>query len=197
VPIAKRRAEHRDDILDADPAEIVALLLDAGGPPAAELNDRRQRRLAAAAYDPPIQLGERPAPDPTPMPEHVAMLVGLAARSGAVGSGRAGSGMLHGSGVGTGTARGRACVIDTDEGIADLRPGDILVATTTLSAHNPLFPIVTGLATAEGGLFSHPALLAREFAIPAVVGVPDLLDHVHHGDTIEVDAPAGQVRVIK
>jgi len=53
------------------------------------------------------------------------------------------------------------------------------------------------VATAEGGPFSHSAILAREFDLPAVVGVAGLLEDVHHGDTVEVDAGAGEVRVIR
>ncbi|MGZ8763270.1 MAG: PEP-utilizing enzyme [Acidimicrobiia bacterium] len=53
-----------------------------------------------------------------------------------------------------------------------------------------------GAATREDGGFSHTAILAREFGIPAVVGVADLLEAVSTGDLVEIDADRGLVRVI-
>ena len=73
----------------------------------------------------------------------------------------------------------------------------MIVATMTTAGHNALFPMAVAVATAEGGPFSHSAILAREFDLPAVVGVAGLLEDVHHGDTVEVDAGAGEVRVIR
>ena len=56
--------------------------------------------------------------------------------------------------------------------------------------------MLAGVATEEGGLFSHTALLARELGIPAVVGAPGLLSSISDGDLVEVDPVAGIVRVI-
>jgi phosphohistidine swiveling domain-containing protein len=81
--------------------------------------------------------------------------------------------------------------------MADLRPGDVIVATMTTAGHNAVFPLACGVATAEGGLFSHAAILAREFGLPAVLGVAGLLDEVHHGDLVEVDPATGEVRLIE
>ena len=75
--------------------------------------------------------------------------------------------------------------------------GDVIVAFVTHSGHSPVFPIAGAVATQEGGLLSHPAVLARELGLPAVVGVRGLLDRVGTGDTIEVDPVAGVVRLIE
>jgi phosphoenolpyruvate-protein kinase (PTS system EI component) len=52
------------------------------------------------------------------------------------------------------------------------------------------------VATADGGLFSHAAILSREHGLPAVVGATGLLDEVHEGDLVEIDPAAGEVRVL-
>src|SRR5258708_3357147 len=80
------------------------------------------------------------------------------------------AGGLRGVGIGAGVARGGACVLDQPGAMAELRSGDLIVATMTTAGHNAIFPMAAGLATAEGGLFSHAAILSREFDLPAVVG---------------------------
>jgi pyruvate,water dikinase len=70
----------------------------------------------------------------------------------------------------------------------------VIVATITHAGHNSVFPIGGAIATQQGGLLSHPAVLARELGLPAVVGVRGLLDHVRTGDLVEVDARTGVVR---
>ena len=69
-----------------------------------------------------------------------------------------------------GTIEGRARVI-LDMAQADLEPGDILVTTHTDPSWTPLFVAVTGLVTEVGGLMTHGAVIAREYGLPAVVGV--------------------------
>ena len=72
----------------------------------------------------------------------------------------------------------------------------MLIAVTTTCNLNSVFPLLVAVATEEGGLFSHTALLARELGIPAVVGAPGLLGAISDGDVVEVDPTAGVVRVI-
>ena len=104
---------------------------------------------------------------------------------------------MHGLGIGTGAVTGPArCLVD-DDAIDRIEPGDVLIAVTTTCNLNSVFPMLAGVATEEGGLFSHTALLARELAIPAVVGAPGLLAAISDGDLVEIDAAAGAVRVIE
>ena len=186
------------DLFEADPAEIDARLAGEPEPSAEELAERTDRRQAASALHPPMQLGEPPAgreERPTALPPTVARLA--AARDLYWGAGgRPEPGPLRGVGVGTGSAQGRACVLTTPGDLGLLEPGDVLVAVATTTSLNAAFPLVAAVATAEGGTFSHAAILSREHAVPAVVGVSGLLDEVHHGDLVEVDAAAGAVRVI-
>jgi rifampicin phosphotransferase len=80
------------------------------------------------------------------------------------------TGALVGLPVSAGTIEGRARVI-LDMAEADLEPGDILVTAHTDPSWSPLFPSITGLVTEVGGLKTHGAVIAREYGLPAVVGV--------------------------
>ena len=189
------RVKNGADMFEAEVAEILALL-SGGGPTADELTERVAVRAAAYDTDPPTQLGEPlPPPPASPLPPTVQRLD--AARAALWSGPPPPTERLRGTGIGTGVAKGRACVLDDPGGIADLRPGDVIVASMTTAGHNALFPMAAAVATAVGGPFSHSAILSREFDLPAVVGVTGLLDEVHHGDTVEVDADAGEVRVIR
>ena len=80
------------------------------------------------------------------------------------------TGALVGLPVSAGTVEGRARVI-LDMAEADLEPGDILVTAHTDPSWSPLFVAITGLVTEVGGLMTHGAVIAREYGLPAVVGV--------------------------
>ena len=81
-------------------------------------------------------------------------------------------GSLVGLAVSTGIVEGRARVILRVED-ADLDEGDILVTRFTDPSWTPLFVAVVGLVTEVGGLMTHGAVIAREYGLPAVVGVED------------------------
>jgi pyruvate,water dikinase len=89
-------------------------------------------------------------------------------------------------------ASGRARVIHSPRG-ARLEPGEILVAPSTDPGWTPLFLTAGGLVMEMGGMMSHGAVVAREYGIPAVVGVAGATERVVTGDTITVDGSAGVV----
>ena len=80
------------------------------------------------------------------------------------------TGALIGLPVSAGTVEGRARVI-LDMAEADLEPGDILITACTDPSWSPLFVAINGLVTEVGGLMTHGAVIAREYGLPAVVGV--------------------------
>jgi pyruvate,water dikinase len=88
----------------------------------------------------------------------------------------------------TGTAR-----VILDPAGAHLEPGEILVAPSTDPGWTPLFMTAGALVMEMGGPISHGAVVAREYGIPAVVGVPDATRRIHTGDTVTVDGSAGTV----
>ncbi|GAB1719305.1 MAG: phosphoenolpyruvate synthase [Nitrosospira sp.] len=95
--------------------------------------------------------------------------------------------------TGTGCARGRACVLKHPSQGHKLQPGDILVARSTDPGWTPLFLSAGGLVVETGGYLSHGAIVAREFAIPAVVNLPGILAILKDGDLVEVDGRNGEV----
>ncbi|MDR7866412.1 MAG: rifamycin-inactivating phosphotransferase [Sporomusaceae bacterium] len=104
-------------------------------------------------------------------------------------------GALAGMPVSAGTVEGRARVVTRLEE-ADLERGDILVAPFTDPGWTPLFVSASGLVTEVGGLMTHGAVVAREYGIPAVVGVDEATAKIHDGDRIRVDGTRGVVEVL-
>ena len=103
-------------------------------------------------------------------------------------------GELVGSPASSGVVRAPARVVLDPRG-ARLEPGEILVAPSTDPGWTPLFLTAGGLVMEMGGAMSHGAVVAREYGIPAVVGVPDAVRRIRTGQLITVDGAAGLVRL--
>jgi len=102
---------------------------------------------------------------------------------------------LVGLPVSAGTVEGRARVI-LDMGEADLEPGDILVTAYTDPSWSPLFVSIAGLVTEVGGLMTHGAVVAREYGLPAVVGVEQATRLIQNGQRIRVHGTDGYVEIL-
>ncbi|WP_329576126.1 phosphoenolpyruvate synthase [Kitasatospora sp. NBC_01250] len=105
------------------------------------------------------------------------------------------AGALTGLPVSAGTVEGRARVI-LDLAKADLEAGDILVTTFTDPSWSPLFVAVAGLVTEVGGLMTHGAVIAREYGLPAVVGVEQATRLIRDGQRIRVHGSDGYVEIL-
>ena len=97
--------------------------------------------------------------------------------------------------VSAGTVEGRARVV-LDLAEADLEPGDILVTAYTDPSWTPLFVSIKGLVTEVGGLMTHGAVIAREYGLPAVVGVVDATRLITDGQRIRLHGTAGYVEIL-
>jgi pyruvate,water dikinase len=104
-------------------------------------------------------------------------------------------GALVGLAVSAGTAEGRARVV-LDMAQADLRTGDILVTAYTDPSWSPLFVGIAGLVTEVGGLMTHGAVIAREYGLPAVVGVDQATRRIRDGQRIRVHGNDGYVEIL-
>ncbi len=102
---------------------------------------------------------------------------------------------LVGLPVSAGTVEGRARVV-LDMGDADLEPGDILVTAYTDPSWTPLFVAIEGLVTEVGGLMTHGAVIAREYGLPAVVGVEHATRLIRDGQRIRVHGSDGFVELL-
>ncbi|MFD9500220.1 rifamycin-inactivating phosphotransferase [Streptomyces sp. NPDC060035] len=104
-------------------------------------------------------------------------------------------GALVGLPVSAGTVEGRARVI-LDMAEADLEAGDILVTTFTDPSWSPLFVGIAGLVTEVGGLMTHGAVIAREYGLPAVVGVERATRLIRDGQRIRVHGTDGYIEIL-
>ena len=105
------------------------------------------------------------------------------------------AGALVGLPVSAGTIEGRARVI-LDMAEADLEAGDILVTAYTDPSWTPLFVAIKGLVTEVGGLMTHGAVIAREYGLPAVVGVEHATRLIQDGQRIRVHGTDGYVEIL-
>jgi pyruvate,water dikinase len=106
------------------------------------------------------------------------------------------AGALVGLAVSAGTIEGRARVI-LDIAEADLEAGDILVTAYTDPSWTPLFVAIKGLVTEVGGLMTHGAVIAREYGLPAVVGVQHATRLIEDGQRIRVHGTDGYVEILR
>ncbi|MEU7062575.1 rifamycin-inactivating phosphotransferase [Streptomyces sp. NPDC046161] len=105
------------------------------------------------------------------------------------------TGALAGLPVSAGTVEGRARVV-LDMAQADLEAGDILVTTFTDPSWSPVFVGIAGLVTEVGGLMTHGAVIAREYGLPAVVGVEGATRLIPDGRRIRVHGTGGYVEIL-
>jgi pyruvate,water dikinase len=105
------------------------------------------------------------------------------------------AGALAGLAVSSGVIEGRARIILSMEA-ADLEEGDILVTSFTDPGWTPLFVAIKGLITEVGGLMTHGAVIAREYGLPAVVGVENATRLIKDGQRIRVNGTDGYVEIL-
>ena len=103
---------------------------------------------------------------------------------------------LRGTGASAGTVRGPARVALTPADFGRIQPGDIIVCPSSNPSWVPVFVIAGGLVTNTGGVLSHAAVVAREFGLPAVVGVAGATDQIADGRIVEIDGARGIVRML-
>ena len=98
-----------------------------------------------------------------------------------------------GLGAAPGRAIGEARVLHTSDDQRDVPVGSIVVARIIHPHVAPLFLRIAGVVVEEGALLQHATTLAREFGVPAVVGVPDATRQFLDGDRLEIDGSTGEV----
>ncbi|EST54214.1 phosphoenolpyruvate synthase [Brevibacillus panacihumi W25] len=104
-------------------------------------------------------------------------------------------GAIAGLPVSSGVIEGRARVILHMED-ADLEEGDILVTSFTDPSWTPLFVAIKGLVTEVGGLMTHGAVIAREYGLPAIVGVENATRRIQNGQRIRVHGTEGYIEIL-
>jgi len=106
------------------------------------------------------------------------------------------AGQINGIGASPGVVEGVARVVLREDQFDDVRAGDILVCQMTNPAWVVLFTKIVGLVTDAGGTVSHPAVLSREFGIPAVVGTSVGTEQIKNGDRVRLNGTTGLVEIL-
>lgn len=104
---------------------------------------------------------------------------------------------VKGLAVSKGVARGKVRLVTDLNKLSECEDGDILVTTQTRPQYNSAIHKVAGIVTDEGGYLCHASMLAREFKMPCIVGTKNATKMLKTGDTVEVDADNGVVKIIK
>ena len=105
-------------------------------------------------------------------------------------------GEIQGLGASKGVIEGTARVVLSAEQFSQVEQGEIIICRMTSPSWVVLFTKIGGLVTDAGGMASHPAVVSREFGIPAVVGTSDATRKIKTGDKIRVNGTTGMVQVL-
>jgi pyruvate,water dikinase len=103
---------------------------------------------------------------------------------------------LHGLAASPGVVEGSARVVASLEQFDEVRDGEVLVCRMTNPAWVVLFTKIAGLVTDAGGVAAHPAVVSREFGIPAVVGTSSATERIQTGDRVRVNGSTGVVEIL-
>jgi len=104
---------------------------------------------------------------------------------------------LYGAASAPGVVEGVARIIITEDKLADIQPGEILVAPGTSAPWTPAFEIIKGVITDGGGALCHAVIVAREYGIPAVTGCLEATKKIKTGDKVRVDGDLGVVYILR
>lgn len=108
-----------------------------------------------------------------------------------------GSGTLTGAAASAGRATGRVRVIRGEDELPRFEAGEVLVCPSTHSSWAVVFARAAAVVTDHGGVLSHPAIVAREYGIPAVVGTGSATTQLRDGQMVCVDGAAGRVEIVE
>ncbi len=103
---------------------------------------------------------------------------------------------LRGLGASAGVYEGPARVVESPEQFDDVKKGDVLVCKMTSPSWVVLFTKIGALVTDSGGALSHPAVVSREFGIPAVVGTRTGTERIRTGQRVRINGAAGLVEIV-
>ncbi|NMO88237.1 PEP-utilizing enzyme [Actinomycetospora sp. TBRC 11914] len=188
--------------VDADAAELAALLRGEPGPSADQVAARFRRRTTLTVDDAPLLIGPPPSPPPpldaVPEPARRATLATDAAMGNLFGVPDTPNSAttLHGLAVNTGVCEGPARLVVDGTDLDRVQQGDVLVTRMTSPYFTVVLPLLGAVVTDRGGQLSHAAIVAREYGIPGVVGTREATRLIPDGAWVRVDGTTGEVRLL-
>ncbi|HEX6221320.1 MAG TPA: PEP/pyruvate-binding domain-containing protein, partial [Acidimicrobiia bacterium] len=209
LEIGRRLAER--GVIE-QPADVMHLELDqalssleGGGDHRSLIDRRRGERAWARAHPGPPFYGDPPDAPPSfdflpvearlPMESMMWSLDAIMAAGETAPSTPDGGPCLNGIAASPGRYTGPVRVVMDNSQFDKIQPGDVLVCPITSPVWSVLFPIIRALVTDTGGVLSHPAIIAREYGIPAVVATGAATARLHDGDLVTVDGTTGTVEL--
>lgn len=168
--------------------------------------ERRAAHIAAEAFDPPPSYGVETSPPPLSiLPKEAREMTAalmymrekifnaeVAGEQRDTGDARE----IRGRAAARGTYTGPVRIVMSEDEFGKLQAGDVLVCPITSPVWSVLFAKVGALVTDSGGILSHPAIIAREYRIPAVVATRTGTSRLRDGQRVLVDGNAGTVRIL-
>jgi len=202
--LVSRGALHAvDDVFQTTQEELDALMTGASTPGADEISERADDWRSWRNEEPPRTFGERP-----PLPSSELLGPACTRVTSAImfylsemeGRERyplqpSASLMLQGLAASPGCYEGRARIVRSPADLTRLSVGDVLVARTASPAYNVILPSVGAVVTDRGGTLCHAAIIAREFSVPAVVGLDQATLRIPDGARVLVDGDRGLVAI--
>ena len=188
--------------VDADAAELAALLRGESGPTAEQVAERFRRRTSRTVDDAPPLLGPPPSPPPPlealPEPARRATLAVNAAMANLFGVPDTPNSatVLRGLAVNTGVYEGPARLVADGTDFDRVQRGDVLVTRMTTPYFTVVLPLLGAIVTDRGGQLSHAAIVAREYGIPGIVGTREATRTIPDGARVRVDGRSGEVRLL-
>jgi pyruvate,water dikinase len=200
--VARGSLGRLEDVFDLEPGEIRGALRGEPGEARAIVARRRAERAWVLAHPAPAEIGELPPPayrtDALPEPLrriHEAIEWRWTTLEPRVPDPPDPSRMIAGVPGSPGRHTGRVRLVRGEEDLGRVEPGDVVVCQTTVPAWAPLFGTAGALITDVGDVLSHPAILAREHGIPAVLATGLATHRLPEGAFVTVDGTAGMVTI--
>ncbi|MBI4319347.1 MAG: hypothetical protein HY675_12725 [Chloroflexi bacterium] len=198
---------EREDIFFLEMSEAREALEGGGAHCRALVARRRAERAWALAHPGPASYGKPPGPPPSlaafppearQLMEAMLWMIDRWFAPQLAGNGQpTGTTSITGIAASPGRYTGPVRVIQGEAEFGKLQTGDVLLCPTTSPAWCVLFPSVGALVTDTGGILSHPAIIAREYRIPAIVATGNAMAVLHDGQLVTVDGNSGRVEILR
>lgn len=198
-----KQIEQRDDIFFSE-LEEARKALETGDDQRSLVKRRKAERDWVVTHPGPMSYGNKPGPPPPldALPSEARFLMegmlwamNLVFAAGHAGHEQVSGEVLHGIAASPGMYTGPVRIIMNESEFDKLRPGDVLVCPITSPVWSVLFPSLGALVTDTGGILSHPAIIAREYRVPAAVATGNATKLLRDGQIVTVDGNSGTVEV--
>lgn len=204
---SRNQIERRDDVffLELEEARKAQLAGDELHSLHSLVERRKEERAWVESHPGPASYGRNPGPPPSmkALPSEARFLmegllwaVNLVFAADHGGHKPAGDKILHGIAVSPGRYTGPARIIMNESEFGKIQPGDVLVCPITSPVWSVLFLSIGALVADTGGILSHPAIIAREYRVPAVVSAGNGTTILRDGQRITVDGSNGLVEIL-